>query len=133
MGKLEEKLLESFLREKEELLDRFKNTIGLKTLNCRLEELNNIEKKAFNNIEDGDFAYLYNIYIGEVILNYIDGRWAIGCLKKDAYHLPIILKSDVNKMRLCPMVDWFDLLKKDRLPEGISGMVKKVIEYERIL
>jgi len=70
---------------------------------------------------------VYHIYIGEVILKYIKGNWSIGKLKKDpAYHLPIILEKDKNKMRLCPMADWFGLLRKGRLQEGISGMIKRV-------
>ena len=90
MGKLEEKILQSFLKEKEELLEIFKKKISLTPFNYSIEELISIENKALNNIEDENFAYIYHIYIGEVLLNYIEGKWGIGHLKKDAYHKPVI-------------------------------------------
>jgi len=129
MGTLEKKMLEKFLSEKSEMLSQFSKYVGLDNLTFDIKELELIESTALKFIEDEGFAVLYNLYIGEVIINYIKGEWEIGKLKKDpAYHKPIILKSDKSQIRICPMADWFGLLKKGRLQEGISGIVKVVIK-----
>jgi hypothetical protein len=127
MGKLEDKMLLTFLNEKQYLLNKFSEFVGIKKLNYTIDELLSLENKSFELLDDEEFCKVYHIYIGEVILNYVKGEWSIGKLKKDpAYHLPIILELDKNKMRLCPMADWFDLLRRGRLQEGISGMIKRV-------
>ena len=131
MGKIEDKILIEFLDNKENLLYEFSTIINVKNLNYTIEELKSIENSLIELLNTEKVSELYNIYIGEILLRNIKGEWSIGKFKKDpAYHKPIILKEDKNKMRLCPMTDWFGLLKNGRLKEGISGMVLKVIEFE---
>jgi hypothetical protein len=133
MGRLEKKLLEEFLLKKEDMFTKFTQYVGIDKLSFDIEELKSIEQKAKELIEDDSFAELYNAYIGEILIKNISGGyWEFDNLKRDpAYHKPVILSSvDKNMMRLCPIADWFGLLKKGRLQEGISGIVEIVIRSQ---
>ncbi|QAR30364.1 hypothetical protein EQP59_02835 [Ornithobacterium rhinotracheale] len=133
MGRVEDKMLKEFLDNKENLLLEFSKIVNVKNLKYTIKELRSIENNMMRLLCDEKISELYNIYIGEVLLKNIKGEWSIGKFKKDlAYHKPIILKEDKNKMRLCPIADWFELLKMGKLKDGISGMVLRVIEFENI-
>lgn len=134
LNKVLQKKLDDFLENKNVLLEEFMEKMNRTELVFTIKELSLLEHEAANKIEDNYFAELYNIYIGEIILKYIEGEWSIGKIKKDpAYMKPIILKKDKTKARLCPIADWFNLLKLGCLQEGVSGMVLNVIEYENYI
>lgn len=133
LNKEQQRKLDFFFKNKDELLLEFSKIVGIGKLNYSIKELISFENKVKELLNEEKTAVLYNIYIGEVILKNIKGEWSIGKFKKDpAFNQLIILKEDKSKMRLCPIVDWFGLLKRGELEEGISGMVQKVIHYEKM-
>lgn len=128
LNKKLQKKLDDFLDNKENLLKEFSILVGIDELEYTIEELALLEKQVEKLLDNERIAEIYHVYIGEVIINNNKGEWSIGKFKKDlAYLKPIVLKK--NEMRLCPIVDWFGLLKKGELKEGISGMVRRVIKY----
>ena len=134
MGKVEKIMLKEFLLRKNGMLSKFCQYVELESLSFDVVELKTVEQKAKELINDDSFAELYHVYIGEILIrNILGGYWEIDNLKRDpAYHKPIILSNvDKNMMRLCPIVDWFGLLKKGYFQEGISGHVGKVIRSQK--